>query len=300
MIGKHVEIFLVDGKPGGITTAEIAGWTGHVLFGPRSDMARMLGREEVSRNGVYLLLGSDAGALEGVVCYVGRTEDFRNRLSSHHLNKDFWDHVVVISAKDDAFNEGHWAYLEARLIVIAKQAARSSLVNANVPQVRKLSEAQRSDMEAFISELKIVLPVLGINVLRGADENSELRKPEKESPTFTLRKRRSGYKYDVRGRFVDGEFVVLEGSVVVAEWRGQAHAASTARAYAAFKALHQRLIDEGSIAVVDGKGIVTRDIPFSSPSYAASVVKGTSCNGRTNWEWEGGTLGEWEDRDLPG
>lgn len=28
MTGKHIEIFLVEGVPGGITTAEIAGWTG--------------------------------------------------------------------------------------------------------------------------------------------------------------------------------------------------------------------------------------------------------------------------------
>ena len=28
MTGKHIELFLVEGVPGGITTAEIAGWTG--------------------------------------------------------------------------------------------------------------------------------------------------------------------------------------------------------------------------------------------------------------------------------
>jgi hypothetical protein len=28
--GKHIELFLVEGVPGGITTAEIAGGTGHV------------------------------------------------------------------------------------------------------------------------------------------------------------------------------------------------------------------------------------------------------------------------------
>lgn len=32
--GHHIELFLVDGTPGGITTAEIIGWTGHVLSGP--------------------------------------------------------------------------------------------------------------------------------------------------------------------------------------------------------------------------------------------------------------------------
>jgi hypothetical protein len=73
MSGKHIELFLVDGVPGGITTAEIAGWTGHVLSGPRSDIADVLARSEAQRNGAYFLLGDDAEALGGARCYVGRS-----------------------------------------------------------------------------------------------------------------------------------------------------------------------------------------------------------------------------------
>lgn len=60
MTGKHIELFLVEGVPGGLTTAEIAGWTGHVLSGPRSDLADVLRRPEAQRNGAYVLLGNDA------------------------------------------------------------------------------------------------------------------------------------------------------------------------------------------------------------------------------------------------
>ena len=49
MRGKHIELFLVEGVPGGITTAEIAGWTGHVLAGPRSDLGDVLKRPEAKR-----------------------------------------------------------------------------------------------------------------------------------------------------------------------------------------------------------------------------------------------------------
>ena len=51
MTGKHIELFLVEGVPGGITTAEIAGWTGHVLAGPRSDLGEVLERPEGSATG---------------------------------------------------------------------------------------------------------------------------------------------------------------------------------------------------------------------------------------------------------
>ncbi|MEI2716971.1 MAG: hypothetical protein V9E98_08240 [Candidatus Nanopelagicales bacterium] len=73
MNGKHIELFLVEGVPGGLTTAEIAGWTGHVLSGPRSDLKDLLDRDEAKRNGTYLLLGADDTAIEGMRCYIGKT-----------------------------------------------------------------------------------------------------------------------------------------------------------------------------------------------------------------------------------
>ncbi|MHB8741053.1 MAG: GIY-YIG nuclease family protein, partial [Coriobacteriia bacterium] len=138
MTGKHIEVFLVEGVPGGITTAEIAGWTGHVLAGPRSDLGDILKRPEARRNGAYLLLGDDEEALGAVRCYIGRTEDFINRFRDHSAKKEFWDRVVLITSKDDSFTEGHWGYLEWRLVELARQAARVTLANGNDPRGRKL------------------------------------------------------------------------------------------------------------------------------------------------------------------
>lgn len=49
--GKSVRLFLVDGTPGGLVTAEIMNWTGHVLAGARSGLLARLAREEVRRTG---------------------------------------------------------------------------------------------------------------------------------------------------------------------------------------------------------------------------------------------------------
>lgn len=100
--------------PGGLTTAEIAGWTGHVLSGPRPDLADVLRRPEAQRNGAYLLLGDDDEAVEGLNRYIGRTENFVRRFDDHQRKKEFWDRVVLITSKDDAFNEGHWGYSSKR------------------------------------------------------------------------------------------------------------------------------------------------------------------------------------------
>lgn len=297
MNGKHIELFLVEGIPGGITTAEIAGWTGHVLAGPRSEIAEILKRPEAQRNGTYLLLGDTDDAIGGVSCYIGRTETFTRRFQDHKAKKEFWDRVVLITAKDDAFNEGHWGYMEARLVQLAREAARVTLTNEQIPQGRKLSEAQASDMEAFLVQLQIVLPVLGVNAIRTRSTATPAAVVNAaESPIFVLKNAKLGV--DATAQRGGDEFAMLEGSVIVGSWKGTGTAESTRRAYASYRAQHERLIADGSIRVNGSVGTLTRDVPFGSPSTAGAIALGHSCNGRTEWTWSGGTYATWENRGL--
>jgi len=252
MTGKHIELFLVDGVPGGITTADIVGWTGHVLVGPRSDLGDILKRPEAKRNGAYLLLGDDEEALGGVRCYIGRTEDFNNRFRDHSAKKEFWDRVVLITSKDDSFTEGHWGYLEWRLVELARQAARVTLTNGNEPRGRKLSEAQISDMEAFLAQLQMVLPVLGVNAIRVRKAAPAPSSASADSPVFTLTNIK--FKVEARAQQIGDEFTMLKGSRVVATWAGTGKAESTKRSYASYRAQHQKLLADGSIEVRGGVG----------------------------------------------
>lgn len=83
MNGKQVKLFLVDGTPGGLTTAEITNWTGSVLSARRSDLAELLRREEAERTGAYLLLGEDEDAVGDTRCYVGEADVVATRLRAH-------------------------------------------------------------------------------------------------------------------------------------------------------------------------------------------------------------------------
>ena len=75
--------------------------------------------------------------------------------------------MVIISSKDDNLTKAHIKHLEARLIAIAGQARRCTLDNGTAPGLPPLPEADVSDMEYFIEQLQIALPVLGVNVLAG-------------------------------------------------------------------------------------------------------------------------------------
>ncbi len=72
MAGQQIKLFLVDGTPDGLTTAEIANWTGHVLHARRSDLGTLLNRAEAQRTGVYLLLADDPTAIGETRCYMVR------------------------------------------------------------------------------------------------------------------------------------------------------------------------------------------------------------------------------------
>lgn len=47
-VGKSIRLYLADGTPGGLLTAEIMNWTGHVVAAPRSDLASLLKRPEAA------------------------------------------------------------------------------------------------------------------------------------------------------------------------------------------------------------------------------------------------------------
>lgn len=82
MTGKQVRLFLVDGTPGGLMTAEIMNWTGHLLKGTRDKLGEIRSRPEAQRTGVYILLGEDESS-GGRLAYIGQSDDVSKRLHQH-------------------------------------------------------------------------------------------------------------------------------------------------------------------------------------------------------------------------
>jgi hypothetical protein len=298
--GRSLRLFLVDGTPNGLLTAEIMNWTGHVLTGPRSKLAELVQRPECARTGVYFLVGPDPDNSLRSKVYIGESDDVAKRLKSHNRpeeagGKDFWERVCLVTSKDQNLTKAHVKYLESLLIGIAGNLGRCELVNGTAHEYVSLPESDRADMAFFLEQIRTVLPVLGFDFLR------ELTKPSApatasvvalvtRSPRFTLEIPR--YRLSAQGQEIDGEFFVLKGSKARAEWVG------TERGY---QGLFKQLVDEG-VLVADGGEHLTfsDDFAFSSPSAAAAVVCGRSANGRTTWvvEGSGETYAAWQDRQL--
>jgi predicted GIY-YIG superfamily endonuclease len=304
-IGKSVRLFLADGTPGGLLTAEIMNWTGHVLAAPRSDLAALVKRPEATRTGIYILLGDDPDSPGSTLAYIGESDDVSKRLTQHHRSetsggKDFWNRAIVLTSKDMNLTKAHAKYLESRLITLANAAGRARLINGNNPPVAPLPEADISDMEFFIDQSRIILPVLGVNLLRstrvsmpseGASVQNDLGGVL--SPVFRLVSKKGNV--NAQAQEVDGEFTVREGSRARAQW------VASDQNYAK---LFSRLVSEGVMPLLpDGSAReLTRDIVFDSPSAAAATVLGRTANGRMEWKVEGTRqpYGQWQEALLDG
>lgn len=301
--GRTLKLFLVDGVPNGLLTAEIMNWTGHVITGPRSRLGELVQRPETGRTGVYFLVGPERGPGIGTQVYIGETDDVTQRLTTHNRpeekgGKDFWEKVCMVTSKDANLTKGHIKYLESRLITIAKLAGRCELLNGTDPGYDNLPEADRSDMEFFLEQIQTLLPVLGFDFLREtpkvivSDPLRQVINPmpaiEETSPLFVGDVPRHGIT--AKGQEINGEFVVLKGSKTRSAWE------STTGSYIN---LFNELVRTGVLApTADGRHReFSRDYAFSSPSAAAAIVAGRPANGRVHWidEKTGLTYGAWQE-----
>lgn len=315
LAGRTIKLFLVDGVPDGMRTAEIMSWTGHVLFAPRASVAALLARPEVKKTGAYLLIGPDPQDADQTMVYVGEGDNVGVRISSHNkdADKEFWEHVCVITSKDLNLTKAHVRYLESRLIKIIDREGRASLANKSDPDFDLLPESDLADMDDFIARLQILLPVLGADFVRPTPQvrSSKATKPTIIPPLeggidgLQIQKysldaathpefRMSAGGLQARAVEVDGQMMILAGSDARSEEAPSL--ASNVRAY------REQLRRAGKLRPAEGTGNLrfTEDVAFTSPSAAAQAVMGTSRNGRTDWinTATNETYAAWQDRQV--
>ena len=299
-LGRSVRLFLVDGTATGLITAEIMNWTGHVLAGSRSGLPAFLKRQELDRTGIYFLTGPDPTDPDTLKLYIGESENVRKRLVQHSKdeNKDFWERTCVVTSKDQNITKAHARYLESRLITIANAVGIAAVVNGTAPPPVALPEADASDMEFFVDQLRLILPVLGLDFVRlhkavGQTTIGATEKPGQDevAPLFRLASKKKGL--EAQAREIDGEFVVRAGSDAAKDWKGASDHSYSKR--------HAQLIKAGKLVPGDkGNLRFTEDVAFRSPSAASAVIIGRTDNGRTSWKLDGSnvTYGDWQSEQA--
>lgn len=220
---------------------------------------------------MYLLQSqSEDDQYDGSI-YIGETEELASRLKQHIAERDF-ESVICFSSKDDTLTKAHFKFLEAKLIQLAKEANTSQVENTNTPRGARLSEADASDMDYFIEQVKLILPVVGIRSLVPAAPHSHLLI---ESAPQQLEYRIKSRDLTATMVEVDGAFIVRAGS--------QASLTTSKSIASGWLNIRKKLIEASVLEHQGDRYVFSEDASFSSPSAASSVILGRQAPGPISW-----------------
>lgn len=273
---QTIQIFLPDGNPRGIKTAEITNRTIKAILFPRNQFEAILQRPELANVGFYFLFGVADNGHE--MAYIGEAEDCAERLKQHQRNKDFWNYAVVIISQTHAFTKTHVKYLEYVAIKKASETGRYDLDNSAIPNRPHITESMEADAEDCFEIAKVLLSTLGFPLF-----DSVAREVVASTPVDVYKLKGNGV--EAEGSLVDDGFVVFKDSKVKATTVPSCHDYLIN--------MRNELIQSG-ILILDGEAYrFTEDYVFSSPSTAGGVILGRSTNGWTKWRTVNGkTLDE--------
>jgi len=272
MAAATIKLFLPHGDAKRLRVAEISNWSGKAVAAPRTEFEELHRRPESLQSGVYVLSGTNPET--GMPrTYIGEAEVLRERLKIHK-SKDFWVSAMIFVSKDDNLTKAHVRYLEGRLIAEAERVGRFELDNT-VGSGAKLPESDREDMEVFLGRIQQLLPVLGSDLFVPLTPARE----SPDRPALPLVCRVKGAI--ARGDRTPNGFVVYKGSTAVLHERPAA-----LRRQPTLVAMRSEMVQSGALVEKDGLLLFTRDVEFSSPSAAASVIHGGGANGLIEWRTE--------------
>lgn len=202
----------------------------------------------------------------------------------------YFSDVVILTTQNNSFGPTEISYLENKFTNMAIETDRYTVKNSNDPNPGNVTEEKESELEDFAEYSKMALGVLGYKIFVPLvkTQNNVEEKNEDELNLFLSRKiKRSFKKIEAKCKRTSEGFVVLAGSRI--------EDSDSEAIPETIKILRQRCRQSGEIK----DGILTKNLLFRSPSYAASFVLGMTTNGKTDWKTEeGATLKTLEERQL--
>ncbi|MGD0103567.1 MAG: GIY-YIG nuclease family protein [Rhodopila sp.] len=298
--GRTLKLYLVDGSPSGVITAELGVSSVRAIVASRTALPDLVRREEANRTGIYLLTGPDPDLPTRQLVYVGEGDQVKTRLIAHDADeaKDFFTRAVFVVSKDENLTKAHGRYLESRLIAAIRHAGRAKLANGTEPPFKGLPEPEIADMERVLDEIEVLLPVLGFDVLTPPSQKSNAvpsagtnsADANAISPIFVADIKSAKARAAERG----GEFVVLAGSTALRrETPGIPQSVADRR----------KLLCDTGVLVPDKNPELYRfaqDASFGSPSGASGAIAGRADRGTETWhvDADGRTYASWRANKI--
>ena len=291
---RSIKIFLLDGDPAGIRDAQISMSTIHAIAFRKLQLSRVRDKyPDLSRAGIYLLLGFDELQPERLVAYIGQAESVAVRLGIHagKADRNFWTDTIALVSKDENLTGSHARYVEARLIADAGLNPRWTLQNTQKPsEDGKLPPAEREEMEEFIDQTKTLVGALSCDlfkVVTGPSTPVSGAAPMSGTAEAPL--------FHYKGRGFEAKLLITRDRELVLQKDSRCRQKTTNTVPEGVTSLRSTLLEKSVLIEKDDVLILTTDYIFRSVTAAAAMVVGASINGRTAWKLANGTtFADWE------
>lgn len=275
-MGKKLTVYMIDGTAYGPRLSEIGNWVGKAIYSPRASVNKIMNRPEFENPGIYCLKGDPTDEAFDEKIYIGEAENIKARLKQHlsDPNKDFKELIFFVS-KDELLTKTQIRYLESRLVQLALEAKTAQIDNGNSPSLPTLHEADISDMEYFLEQIKLILPVMGFNFLISSTvtpRDFQLPKSKSEvHETYFIKTK----TFKATMTETDQGYIVAKGS--------EAKKSLSNSCTETYRNMRRKLV-ETKIMVENGDILIfAEDAVFNSPSAASNMVLGRNSNGFTEW-----------------
>lgn len=289
-MGKKLTVYMIDGTAYGPRVSEIGNWVGKAIYSPRTAINKLIqdpNRTEFENPGVYCLKGDPLDDAYEERIYIGEAEVIKNRLKQHlsDSNKDFKELIIFVS-KDELLTKTQIKYLEARLVQLAKEAKTAEIDNGTSPSLPRLHEADISDMEYFLEQIKLILPIMGFKFLTPSIiKNNEQELNNQTTPNES----KTQQKYLIKTRALHAEMIETDQGYVVLKG-SEAKKNLSNSITDTYRKLRKRLIETNILVEKSnesGKLTFSEDTIFNSTSAAANMVLGRNASGPKVWVTEG-------------
>lgn len=274
-MGKKLTVYMIDGTAYGPRFSEIGNWVGKAVYSSRAALNKIMNRPEFDNPGVYCLKGDPTDDAFDEKIYIGEAENIKARLKSHlgDQNKDFKELIFFIS-KDELLTKTQIRYLESRLVQLAIHAKTAQIDNSNNPRLPTLHEADVSDMEYFLEQIKLILPVMGFNFLIPSTADLKATRDDEdttENETYFIKSK----SFRATMTETDQGYIVAKGS--------EAKKSLSNSCTQTYRNMRRKLIETNILVESGDKLIFSEDAVFNSISAAANMVLGRNSNGFLEW-----------------
>jgi hypothetical protein len=297
-LDAHIDF--VEGRLDGLRLARVGAYSTRVFACP-ADRLRLLDEHPEGRStGCYVAVSRPRPATDGTWfdLYVGEGGYVGERTWRFKGIGEF-DQIYFITVDDSRMTREHAGHMERRLIAYFRGQAMFSVKNVKMGRGTNISQRSAEWVEDHLGVASIGLSILGLPYTYQplpTPEPQPVNKPRKRASrqsiaaadkliarNLSMRSRGAAAK----GSYEPSGFVVHKGSTIAASLT------SSGMEYTAMVAERMRLMQDGDIVLNEsGELEFARDVRFSSASFAAKLVGGTSLSGNEMWISKGGmTLG---------